>query len=196
MCPARCAPRGRVPHNPGVVFELAATLPWLAPGSVVALVVSILASGRVGTWLGIHRILAAFLVFSAGVILAGTLTPLRGGGLLPPEAPHTCDVSRTWLASPLDLVTADDVAINILMFMPFGFAVGTIPASWRKVAVILLAVALPFAIEGTQLLVVPLGRGCQAADVVDNLTGLLIGVVAGWPVSWWNRPARRSSAPR
>jgi glycopeptide antibiotics resistance protein len=178
-----------------VVFELAATLPWLAPGSVVALVVSVLASGRVGAWLGIHRILAAFLLFSLGVIVAGTLSPLRGGGLLQPEAPRACDISRTWLATPLDLVTADDVVINILMFMPFGFALGAIPASWRKVVVILLAVALPFGIEGTQLLVGPLGRGCQSADVVDNLTGLVIGVVAGWPVSWWNPRSRRRSAP-
>ena len=118
------------------------------------------------------------------------------GGGLPPDALRTCDFSRTWLATPRDLGSTDDAVINILLFMPFGFAVGTIPASWRKVAVILLAAALPFAIEGTQLFAVPLARGCQAADVVDNLTGLVIGIVAGWPVSWWNRPARRRPAPR
>jgi hypothetical protein len=41
-------------------------------------------------------------------------------------------------------------------------------------------VALPFAIEGFQLVVTPLGRACQSADMVDNLTGLVLGLGAGW----------------
>jgi hypothetical protein len=179
-----------------LVFELAAILPWLIPGSVAALVISIPASGRVGVWLGIHRILAALLLFSLGVILSGTLSPLQGGDLLPPDARDTCDLSRTWLATSLDFETENDVVVNILMFVPFGFAIGTIPLSWRKVAVMLLAIGLPFAIEGTQLLVVPLGRGCQAADVIDNLTGLFIGLVMGWPVSWWSPSPPGSLAQR
>ena len=178
----------------GVVREIAASLPWLVPGSVAALVIGILASGRVGAWLRIPRLLAALLLFSVGIILVGTLTPLAAEMVLPPEARDTCDLSRTWLATPADLATRNDVAINILMFMPFGFAIGTIPLSWRKVALVLLAIALPFAIEGTQLLVLSLGRGCQAADVVDNLTGLLIGVVAGWPLGWWSASPPRLRA--
>jgi glycopeptide antibiotics resistance protein len=162
----------------------------LVPGSAIALVVSIMASGRIGAWLGIHRLLAAFLLFSLGIILVGTLSPLAAEMVLPPEARDTCDFSRTTLATPLDLATRSDVAINILMFMPFGFAVGSIPWTWRKVAVIAAAIALPFAIEGVQLAVLPLGRGCQAADVIDNLTGLLVGVFAGIPISWWPRSSR------
>jgi len=177
------------------VREIAASLPWLVPGSVVALVVSILASGRVGAWLRIHRVLAAVLLFSLGIILVGTLTPLAAEEVLPPEARDTCDFSRTWLATPADLASGDDVVINILMFMPFGFAVGGIPWTKRKVAVTIAAIALPFAIEGTQLLVLQLGRGCQAGDVVDNLTGLLIGFLAGIPLSWWSTPARGRSGP-
>ncbi len=46
------------------------------------------------------------------------------------------------------------------------------------------AIALPFAIETIQLLLPVLDRACESADVVDNLTGLVIGlgggVVAGW----------------
>lgn len=172
------------------MVEIAASLPWLVPGSAVALVISILASGRVGSWLRIHRLVAALLLFSLGAVLAGTLSPLQGGGLLAQETPRICDFSRTWLATPLDLETGNDVVINLLLFIPLGFSVGTIPLSWRKVAVVLIAIALPFAIEGIQLLVVPLGRGCQAADVVDNLTGLFVGLVAGTPVSWIRPLAR------
>jgi glycopeptide antibiotics resistance protein len=173
------------------VREIAASLPWLVPGIIAALVISIVASRRVGAWLRIHWLLAALLVFSLGVILVGTLTPLAADMVLPPEARDTCDLSRTWLATPIDLASGDDVLVNILMFMPFGFAIGTIPWTWRKIAVILAAIALPFLIEGLQLTVLQLGRGCQAADVVDNLTGLFIGFFAGIPTTWWPSPRRR-----
>jgi len=173
------------------VHELVTSLPWLIPGIAVALVVGILAGGRVGAWLGCHRALGGLLVFSLGVILAGTLTPLAADEVVPPEARATCDLSRTWLATSLDLSTRDDVLLNILLFMPFGFAVGSIPWSWRKAAAIAGAIALPFLIEGVQLTVLSLGRGCQSADVIDNLTGLVIGFCAGAPISWWTSPPRR-----
>jgi hypothetical protein len=172
------------------VREIAASLPWLVPGSLVALVVSILASRRAGGWLRIDRALAAFLLFSLGIILVGTLTPIAADEVVPPELRDACDFSRTSLATPADLASGGDVVINILMFMPFGFALGSIRWTWRKVAIILAAIVLPFAIETVQLAVLELGRGCQAADVVDNLTGLLVGVCAGIPVSWWPRPPR------
>ena len=60
--------------------------------------------------------------------------------------------------------------------------------------VVVAAIALPFAIEATQLLVPLLGRGCESADVVDNLIGLAIGLaiglVAGWLLPGVRRPER------
>ncbi len=44
---------------------------------------------------------------------------------------------------------------------------------------LLVAIALPVAIETTQLVIPALERGCQSADVFDNLTGLVIGLVLG-----------------
>ncbi len=64
-------------------------------------------------------------------------------------------------------------------FIPLGFAIALVPRSCRKAVVLAAAVALPFVIETTQLVVVALDRACQSADVVDNLTGLLVGLVAG-----------------
>jgi len=173
------------------VHQLVTSLPWLIPGIAVALVVGILAGGRVGAWLGCHRALGALLLFTLGVILAGTLTPLAADEVVPPEARASCDLSRMWLATPSDLTARDDVLLNILLFMPFGFAVGSIPWSSRKVALMVGAIALPFLIEGLQLTALSLGRGCQSADVIDNLTGLVIGFCAGTPISWWTSPARR-----
>ena len=190
--PQAASRRVRATQSP-VVRQVITSLPWLIPGSVVALVVSVLASGPVGAWLRTHRLLAALLLFSLGVILAGTLTPLTAAEVIPPELRETCDLSRTTLAMPVDLASKADVVLNILLFIPFGFAIGTIPWSWRKAGVILAGIALPFAIEGVQLAVLSLGRGCEAADVVDNLTGLVIGFVAGVPISWWPTSLRRSS---
>jgi hypothetical protein len=150
----------------------------------VAIAVGILASGRVGSWLRIHRIHAALLLVSVGVVIAGTLTPLADANVTPPVGARTCDLTRTWLATPMDFASGDDVAINVMMLMPLGFALGAMPFAGRKLGLVAGSVALPFAIEGLQLVLVVLGRGCQAADVVDNLTGLFIGLVAGLPISW------------
>ena len=159
--------------------DITAALPWLVPASVVAFVVSVLASGAVGRRLSVRRSTAWLLLFSLGVILASTLSPLDGNGLDVPGASRTCDLSRMWPASLADLQHGEDVVINVLMLIPLGLSIGMAPTSRAKVAVVLGAIALPFAIEATQLLVVPLDRACQGADVADNLTGLAIGLVGG-----------------
>lgn len=57
------------------------------------------------------------------------------------------------------------------------------------------AVALPFVIEATQLLVPSLGRACESADVVDNLTGLVLGLAAGAVVARFAPTLGRPSEP-
>lgn len=78
-----------------------------------------------------------------------------------------------------DVTTSTDVALNILLFVPLGWAIGVAPRSMRKLIVLLWAATLPAVIEAVQLQVSELRRGCESADVVDNLTGLAIGLVAG-----------------
>ena len=58
-----------------------------------------------------------------------------------------------------------------------------------------VALALPFAIEATQLVVIPLGRACQGADVIDNLTGLVIGLMAGAVLGRLRPESRRALPP-
>jgi VanZ like protein len=165
------------------VIPIAATLPWLVPGVAISLVVSVLASGALGRWLRVRRSVAWGLLMSVGVILAATLSPLERGEVVAPGlAPGlalACDLSRTRLPSLDEVLYGEDVAINILMLVPLGFAIGLVPLSWRKVVVLVAAALLPPAIETVQLLSSGLGRACQGADVVDNLTGLAIGVVTG-----------------
>lgn len=175
--------------------EWVAQLPWLIPGCLLALVVSTLASGRVARWLGCGPALAWLLIMSVGVIVAGTLTPLAVGSALERSHPGSCDLSRIGPPSLVQLLGPGDALGNILMFVPLGFLIAVLPRSRRKAAVLVCAAALPLVIEVTQLLVIPLGRACESADVVDNLTGLVIGLAAGTVVSGLALPIRRTPGP-
>ena len=154
------------------------TLPWLLPGIFVASILSALLSAGAGRAFGVRQVVAWVLLVSLGVIIAATLTPLRGA-FAGDVGSGTCDLSRLGPASIDELRTDRDAVLNILIFVPFGFAIGLLPRGRRKAAVVALAIALPFAIEAIQLLVPALARGCQSADVADNLVGLMVGIAVG-----------------
>jgi glycopeptide antibiotics resistance protein len=154
-------------------------LPWLLPGIAVACVVTVVASGRVGLWLGVRRTVAGGLILGLGMILAGTLTPTRSALDHGTGSSASCDLTRMSLASLADILKFYDAGLNILLFIPLGATIGLVPRSRRKAAIVVAAIALPFVIETVQLLVPALDRACESADVVDNLTGLAIGLAVG-----------------
>ena len=55
------------------------------------------------------------------------------------------------------------VALNVLLLLPLGVAIGCLPRARLTLVIILAAFALPFLIEAIQMAAVPLGRLCQAA---------------------------------
>jgi hypothetical protein len=139
------------------------------------------------------------LLLSAGVIMVGTLTPLRAERTLAFALSGTCDLSRIGPPRLDQLRWPSDIVGNVVMFIPLGLAIALVPRSPRKAAVLVGAVALPFIIEATQLLVVPLGRACQGGDVFDNLAGLAIGLAFGLAMgALWRsvRPGPRGDTPR
>jgi glycopeptide antibiotics resistance protein len=154
-------------------------LPWFLPSAAIAVVVSLAAGGAVGRALGVRRAVAWVLVLSFGIILAATLTPQWEALAYGARGPASCDFSRIGLAPWGELLSADESGGNVLMFIPLGVAISLLPRSRLKAAIVVGAIALPFAIETTQLLVPWLDRFCESADVVDNLTGLMLGLVAG-----------------
>jgi glycopeptide antibiotics resistance protein len=162
----------------------AQVLPWLLPGIAIALVVSIVVSGRVGRALRIARPVAWLMILSLGVILAATMTPQWEALAFGARGSSSCNFSRIGLASLREYLRFGDTSGNVLMFIPLGVAIGLLPGSRRTAAVVIAAIALPFAIETIQLLLPVLDRACESADVADNLTGLVLGlgggVVAGW----------------
>jgi hypothetical protein len=156
-----------------------AALPWFLPGAAISVAVGIAAGGRVGRALGIRRTVARALIVSLGIILSATLSPLRGAIELGAVGTGSCDLSRVGFAPLRELLAVNDTSLNVLLFVPLGVSIAFIPRPRLKVVVAVAAIALPFAIEAIQLLVPLLDRACESADVVDNLTGLALGLAGG-----------------
>jgi glycopeptide antibiotics resistance protein len=153
-------------------------LPWFLPGTALAAVVGLLAGRPLARALRTSYWVACLLVVGFGMVVAATLTPLRGA-FNPDAIGGTCDLSRIGLAPLGDLLRFGDSSLNVALFIPLGVALGLLPGSKGKVMLVVGAIAMPFVIETTQLLVPALERGCQSADVFDNLTGLLVGLLIG-----------------
>lgn len=159
-------------------------LPWFLPGVGLSLIVAVLIGARVGRWLSCSPLIAGLLIVSFAMVLAATITPL-GTTSDPSEVVGPgCDLSRVGLAPLEDLWSLNDASLNVLLFVPLGVAIGLLPGSRRKLAVVVAALLSPVAIELLQLLVPVLGRGCQSADVIDNLTGLIVGMAGATAARW------------
>lgn len=148
-----------------------------------------LAAGRsVGRALHVRQAHGVALVVAVGLVLSATMTP--GHDALTSSA--TCDLSRFRVMFWYELAWPSESLLNILLYLPLGFAIGLCPPSRARFTTFALAGALPVAIEVIQLVVEPLGRKCQSADAVDNLTGLALGILAATVVRWIGRTSRRS----
>jgi VanZ family protein len=154
-------------------------LPWLLPGLIVSILVGFVLGRRVGRVVLAPPSVGWGLVVGFGLVVSATLTPLRGGLDLGTMGVGTCDFSRLGLAPLQELLRIGDTSLNVLLFIPLGFAVGMVPGSRRRNVLAAIAIVSPAIIESTQMLLPVLGRGCQSADVVDNLTGLVLGWVIG-----------------
>ena len=154
-------------------------VPWFWPGVLIAIVLGAAVASRLGRMLRISPGLAFALVTSTGIILAATLTPLRSALDYGAVGTGTCDLSRIGLAPIDELVYRNDTSLNILLFIPLGVTIGLIGRSLLGAGLLVAAILLPIVIETTQMLAPVLARGCQSADVIDNLTGLVVGLVIG-----------------
>jgi glycopeptide antibiotics resistance protein len=181
-----------------VRFLLYGPIPLLAPGIVVSLIVGAVAAGQLSRLLRVAVPVAFLLIASLGIIVSATVTPLRGAIEFGATGAGSCDVSRIVPLAPTRWLTLSEPSLNIAMFVPLGVAIGLVPRSRVKAILIAAALALPFAIELIQLSATALARGCETADMIDNLTGLVVGLalgaLIGWLVSRWPSGGPASSA--
>jgi hypothetical protein len=162
-----------------VLIGVVVAIPWLVPGLGVSVVLAFILGEFVGRTLRVGPWLGWALIASLGIILSATLTPSSGAIDSGASGIRSCDLSRIGLAPIRELLLLGETSLNVLLFVPLGATIGLVPRSRLRAALVACAIALPFAIETTQLIVRRLDRVCQGADVVDNLTGLAIGLAIG-----------------
>jgi len=152
----------------------------LGPGILIAVVVSIVAARRFGRWLATSPVLAGYVLFTFGLILAVTITPSREAlseGIVATGA--FCDLSRLGPISLHDLFAFREPSLNVFLCVPLGVGLGLLPRSRRTLVVLGVALLTPIAVEALQGATPALGRVCESADVIDNVTGLAVGLVIG-----------------
>lgn len=159
-------------------MDLLEIVPWFLPCALLSVVVGVTTRRSVARFLAVSPAMAAALIASAGLTIAATLTPLRDALESSAAGSGVCDLSRLRPPSLEEVIGsgASDVALNLLLFVPLGLTIGLAPRSGQKAVLVLVASAMPVAIEATQLLLPVLARGCESADVVDNLLGLGLGL--------------------
>ena len=150
---------------------------WFLPGLAVSAVAGAATGRWVGRKLGGGWVLGIVLVVALGLVLSATLTPSYEALVQGIEGSGSCDLGRTALPSPDELSWPREALLNVLLFLPLGLVVGSVPTSRARSWLVALALLLPFAIELVQLRLTSLGRECQSADVIDNLIGLAVGFV-------------------
>jgi glycopeptide antibiotics resistance protein len=177
-------------------FRAFTNVPWFLPGVLVSMAIGYLVRRRVSRWLEVAPIVGWAVVVALGLIVSATLTPLHEGAFHVGSTLQGCDFTRIGPASIDEILQFDDTILNIALFVPLGACLAIVPSRLRRVGLVLAALAFPVVIETTQLLVKPLDRACQSADVADNITGLLVGLGLGsilWLLRSWmtDRPSRR-----
>lgn len=152
---------------------------------------------RVG-WLTAGAIGGFF--WSVAVIGSITLIPANGApGIVSAEGRLT---SCSWdIGGPAPdgfwIFAGGQRMLNTVVFVPAGVLLVLALARWPRIAWVGVPVGLALlaaysvGIEATQLVLARLDRACDVTDVIDNVTGAVIGVGVGVVLSLALRPWRR-----
>jgi VanZ family protein len=162
---------------------LADVLPWFLPGLAITIAIALASAGRVARRLCTDSWVAFLLLMSVGSVLAATIPPVAEDVNDRPPEPGRCDFGRMGLAPLSQYLHFGDTALNVILFVPLGLAIGLLGRRPAMTRLLVAALALPPAIEITQSLLPVLERGCQSRDVVDNLLGLGVGLALGLVLS-------------
>ena len=139
------------------------------------------------------------LVWSVAVIASITLIPANGApGIVPAEGRLT---TCSWdIGGPAPegfwIFEGTQRMLNTVVFVPAGALLVLALARWPRVAFVGVPVGLALlaaysvGIEATQLALARIDRACDVTDVIDNVTGAVIGVGIGIVLALVLRPWR------
>jgi len=153
-------------------------VPLFVPGMLVTALVGLALARPASRLLGERAWVVCLLIMGLGFIVAATLTPLVGALEDGVVSSGTCDTSRVGPGSLQSYMRVTETSLNVVLFMPFGLALGLLRGRWAR-PLIVLGLCLPVMVESAQLLAPALGRGCETADIFDNTLGLVLGLAAG-----------------
>jgi hypothetical protein len=176
---------------------------FAAGAGLLAIVVGLAVGRRLGplagfAWFG--------LLWSIAVIGIVTLIPAENGlGYIPADEHAT---SCSWdIGGPSPegfwIFGGGQQLLNTLLFVPAGIFLVLAFARWRAGVVLVplglaALAAYSLAIEETQLHVARIDRACDVTDIINNVTGAVIGVAIGVALLPLARPwrARRPGRSR
>ena len=152
----------------------------------------------------VSSVAVAGLAWSLVVIALVTLIPANGApGVVSAEGRLT---TCSWdIGGPAPdgfwIFESGQRLLNTVLFVPSGallvLAAARWRSAWRLVPLGLVALAAYSAgIEKTQLELARIDRACDVTDVVDNVTGALLGVVIGVVLALALRPWRHRTGRR
>jgi glycopeptide antibiotics resistance protein len=176
------------------VRSFLSSVPLFLPGVLLAGVVALVLGRGLAVRLASRRWVASLLILSIGVILSATLTPLADALERGVASNGICDLDRIGWAPLRSYLAINEESMNVLMFVPLGIAIALVPGAPGR-WLVASAFLLPFVIELLQMLVPALGRECEGADLVDNPTGLVIGLAIGWLAKTCVRATRARGSP-
>src|SRR5688572_16741118 len=105
---------------------LSMNVPWFVPGLILTVAVASLAAPALSRRLGASRWVVVSLTLSLGLILSATLTPLADA-LEGVGSSGRCDTGRVALAPLSSYGRFGDPSLNVLLFLPLGFALALLP---------------------------------------------------------------------
>lgn len=144
----------------------------------------------------------AALLWSLAVIACLTLIPASGApGIVSAEGRLT---TCSWdIGGPAPdgfwIFAGGQRLLNTVAFAPSGALLVLLAARWRRAAVLVVPVGLGLlaaysaGIEKTQLELARIDRACDVTDIIDNVTGAVIGAGVGLLLALVLRPWRVSS---
>jgi len=185
--------------NLGVVFPVGGVevmLLLVVVSGAVCLLLALALRPRLG-WVSAGAI--GGFVWSLAVIASITLIHANGApGIVPAEGRLT---GCSWdLGGPAPegfwIFAGGQRLLNTVVFVPPGALLVVAAARWRSAWVLVPAglaalAGYSMAIEATQLALARLDRACDITDVVDNVTGAVLGVGLGLVLALLLRPWRR-----
>jgi len=172
---------------------------WMLLFAAVAGLLAVVVGLAIGRRLGPMAGFAWFgLLWSVAVIGIVTLIPAQNGlGYIPADEHAT---SCSWdIGGPSPngfwIFGGGQQLLNTLLFVPAGVFLVLALGRWRSgrllipLGLVLLA-AYSLGIEETQLHVARIDRACDVTDILDNVTGAVLGVALGLALLPLARPWR------